>query len=530
MKKLYLSLFIVYFTLISFGQVTDQSKTDQLFNQAKNDYRYIMVYPHDQVCEFYLNKYKEIPGLDSLRVQVLNDFLKDVNEIYENTDWHDLKVTYVVSKEIAAKRPKSPDLPSNATQEMWKTYNKQVEEYKTLLQNYELQNTYPKNIIKVFQFNKRIKKAYDYILSANNPNGWLAFRDTFNLYRNIILRERDSLINIKELYFNPDYKQDYYLDWIGFKPSLDLYENVKKSIKEAAKPLLLKELKSDTTGMRLSDISEFSTPFMEFNKFSKQNHVEYLKLRLTLEKGNILDYILMIFDLSQTYTTPLQKENFKNSTEYANLIAKKDSMRSAALSNIYMIDLKPTKVEGELDLGGLFLISNYNMGKKGFTLNFNPYSLPGNSFNDYFSTIVPKAINRICFESIPFITVEEKVSSLTTLKGSITTGNGYNMLFIPTNMKIGGKIEDAGDTLRIKVLFKLDEDVKSSNDDNIIDYVKASDSKLIIYNSETAEILFSKLYKKQLSVKTQNPETKSVTPVNKSTTPTTKTTNAPVKK
>lgn len=502
MKKIFLSLITVLATLSCFSQTSGQVDLNKLFEEANKDYQTIMKFPHNQYCELFLYKYKNVSGLDSVKSQTMSSYLKDVEDIYSNTDWSSLKSIHYMNDAYLANSPKRPPyLQSNATDEMRKKNKSEVASFDSLQKKYELDNQYTKDVIKAFKFNKKINEAYLKAIESNKPDGYLVFRNTFNSYRDILLNDRDSLIRNRELYFNRDELKDYYLKWIGFENSNALYEKARPSILQATRPLITETLKSDETKLSIADINEFATPFMKFNHFSNENHSDYARLWFIINKDSSPSTIISLFGLGNKYSTPLQKENFQNSTEYTDLKTRKDSLRSSALSRIYITDLERTNKTGELDLGGLFMISGYDMTKNGFTIGFNPYELPGSTFNDPFSTTIPKVVNRICFESIPMTKMEEKPTTLNTPNGrSITGGTGYNLLFIPTDKVIGGKIEEAGDLLGIKILFQLDEELVNSGDDKVMDFVKAKDCKLLVYNTGTSEILYSKWFKAKAPV------------------------------
>ena len=411
-----------------------------------------MAKPNKNNCESFINKYSQITGLDSIKSQKLHLFLKDVTDIYSNTDWR-----------------------------FWDDITNHPKNH-------------PINVANIHKINQNVERMYNKAIGSNDPKLFLEFRDSFYFYKDFLIKERDSLANLdnkSKLYLSGNRKAQY-LERIGFRPSIILYEKAKPDILQAARPMLLETLKTDETRLNPRDINDFATQFMEFNPFSNENHIKYLKLALTIEDEYSVSSLLALFDLQDKYSTPLQMENFQNSTEFDELITKKKLLKSEELSKIYMIDLDFTSSKGELSLGDLFAITNYDLEKKGFTIYFNTYDLPGSSSIDYFSTVLPKVVNRVFFENIPFTNLGKKLSSL----GGYSSGTDYNILFLPTDTNIGSKIEESGSRLRIKILFQLNEDLQYTTTADVWPYLKANNCKLIIYDVSTNEILYSKLYKK----------------------------------
>jgi len=464
MKKIVLFFVIACSTLFCYSQDPVQT----LFEDANKDYKSIMESPNPESCQEFISKYKNMSGLDSIKSQILNSLLQDVNDINSNIHWGALESIHRVSAEIEKTKPFFKD-PS---------YN-----------TYEKANKYPKNIINVFGYTKKIKGEYENAIKSGNPTDLLKFRDVYNLYKSKILIERDSLENLKELYFHlPDDKEKY-LEWIGFTPSIAIYEEAKPNLLKAAKPFLLETLKTSDTKLTLSFINDLVTPFMLFNPYSKENHEAYFDILYSINKNASNNSILDIFNLSEKYSTPLQKENFIASPEFKKLLVKRDSMRAMFLSEIYMIDLEPSNnAVGELIMD-MYIISNYDLAKGGFTLKLGNYNLDKYSY-EAFNTIIPNVIHRICFDVVPFKNILDPYDF------------NHNALFLSIDKNAGGKIEGAGQNLRVKLLFQLDKNLKSSNNKTVGDYLKASVCKIILYDAITSEILFSKLYKPNITPQT----------------------------
>jgi len=349
----------------------------------------------------------------------------------------------------------------------------------------------PINLIRIANANKEIKESFDKAIESESTEDLFAFRDIFYYYYNELINERDSLLKKDLIHFRSQrIEKDNYLNDIGFRQSIDLLQKMKPSLSTQARHIIIEEFKSDKTKLSIFDIIDYSVPFMQFNPFSTQNYDKYFQLAITVIEETEPETLIYLFNLSDKYTTDLQIYNFKNSSEYKELSLKKDSLRKETLANIYSINLRPTRREGELIAGDLFTISNYDLSRKGFNLQFEPFDTPRSSFVNNFSKIVPGLINRVFFEKIPFEKTNADVSSI----GGLTSGSGKNILFLACEPEIGLKIEETGRNLGLKLLFALDGDILMAPNDDVFPYLKSSKSKLILFDKRTNEVLLSKLY------------------------------------
>ncbi|HOZ14772.1 MAG TPA: hypothetical protein PK784_08295 [Tenuifilaceae bacterium] len=487
--------YIIICSLLLIFQISrGQGATDSL----SLDYDVILKNPTKENCRIFLNKYRKPNEIVQSKYREVSNFNRDLtkfNKYSEIIEEFNKSINENSFESFLQFTKKYNDFESKNTygvdkNELSSSYIKQnfklnffTEDRSYFYLNSRLlldsidKAKFSLIIRKIDLINNKIETSFQ-TLDVNKIETYNSFKDTFNTHFSTLLKLRDDLEGTGQLKFKTQSDRDTYLNRNGFDKS---YMRLKDAMSMFG--IQKKYLTENTLNLSIEDINSFAIPFPEFNPFSDLNHKAYWDILSSINKNVSNDMIISLFDLNEKYTTPLQKENFISSPDFKKLLIKRDSMRNSYLSNIYMIDLSPSDDRvGELILD-MFIISKYDLAKGGFTIKLGTYKLSKFMLEE-FNTIIPNVIHRICFDVIPFKNILDP-----------TYDFNYNSTFIPIDKNTGGKIEEAGQNLRVKLLFQLDKTIKPSGNKNVGDYLKASVCKLIFYNITTSEILYSKIYK-----------------------------------
>jgi len=239
--------------------------------------------------------------------------------------------------------------------------------------------------------------------------------------------------------------------------------------------------------------NDFSANFIEWNCLNLKSNT----LPIQALSRNMFD---CYNDLSTKYDTPLKREVFTKSKEYAELYNKYKANQLTYLNNSYYYFI--------LENCG---IGDYDMGKGGFEITFNNFQSKARSseesFDKYYNLFY-KPVNIFCIKSgefylsIPTIPVQERYYAV--------NGESFDDRSVSLSIRVDKskalEIENNRDKLNIYFITlgpikrgniykdNLSIWIKSEYKNEISEYYLTNKARLVIANKETGQIYYNKLY------------------------------------
>jgi len=207
---------------------------------------------------------------------------------------------------------------------------------------------------------------------------------------------------------------------------------------------------------------------------------------------NVFDY----FTLNEKYDSDLKKEFFKKTTEYTTLLDSLKKIKSDFINSIYYE--KDFKNPG----GESFLTKSINLRQQGYQVK---YDIQKKGFFISIGIVLPYTCSRNFCPKI-LNDIEFKQLTITKKYNLLEGKNCYTQyLFLPMDESTALEVENNRNQIEILRVFNItgvyiatfsDPDFIADNFGKIgkVQVVKGGSMRLLIYNKETEQIYFDKLY------------------------------------